>query len=187
MYMPILVVTKPADGYRSFLGIFLFIHPSNCMQSAVSLQALFCYDIFPVYQVRSRTKVGVRWTVIFKGIMHLNFYPRLFIKRVDRLCSPSGKFLLIHHTSYLQALRLCGGTSQLRSSLLGVALVLFYTVAVPERKSWTQGLYVMGLPSVFHSVCLSVRNLDFHEETSLIGHNLNFKNINYGPPLCGLK
>jgi len=41
MCIPTLISMKPADGFRSFLDIFLFIHSSNSMQNPVSLQALF--------------------------------------------------------------------------------------------------------------------------------------------------
>ena len=37
---------KLLDGFCSFLDIFLLIHRNNCMQSAVSLQALFFFCYF---------------------------------------------------------------------------------------------------------------------------------------------
>jgi len=39
--------------------------------------------------VRSRTKVAVRWTVMFKGIMHLNLRPRLYLQRKSAVMTPA--------------------------------------------------------------------------------------------------
>ena len=87
--IPTLVFMKPVDGFSSFLDILLFMHRSNCAKKAV------LYYFFVRFSVYASMRV--------------------FIKRVDELCSLSEKFLLIHHTvwRYVAA----------STSLLGVALV----------------------------------------------------------------
>ena len=165
MCIPTIVFMKPADGFRSFLDIFLLIQRSNCMQGPVLLQASFLafFQVLPGTQ--KYLLVSACTPSVFQHSFSCNqmmdfvnfciysflhvllpvpkgqlrykqyflYFPCLYtttcalIKPVDELSSFSGKFLFIHHTSFnkhLQVLRLRGGTSQLRPSLLGVALVL---------------------------------------------------------------